>query len=265
MMGPGTQRSWEADRAAGRGGAGGGRGAGRPSLTSPGDAAAEAGGRMREAAAAAAAAARLQAVVRGYLVRKRLQSLRSKYESIVKEIEGDLDGVQWTGHLFPRPEFLSKSAQKSIKEFNREEVKVDRPPKQDAQYYQESKPMSDFEMQFPSRLLAEEAAEPKIDEVGESLEQAVDARLGNVCSLPGENEEGEPSNASSDWSSTILGTESPRMSQEFHFPKAPEVPRGMPGLQNYRKHLAMELLWLQQAIASRKNYLILKQRLGNPA
>lgn len=109
--------------------------------------------------------------------------------------------------------FYLQSAQKSIKEFNRQEVKVDRPPKQDAQYYQESKQMSDFEMQFPSRLLAEEAAEPKIDEVGESLEQAVDARLGNVCSLPGENEEGEPSNASSDWSSTILGTESPRMSQ----------------------------------------------------
>lgn len=53
MMGPGTQGSWKADRAAGRGGAAGGRGAGRPSLTSPGDAAAEAGRRMREAAAAA--------------------------------------------------------------------------------------------------------------------------------------------------------------------------------------------------------------------
>lgn len=46
-------------------------------------------------------------------------------------------------------------------------------------------------------------------------------------------------------------------SPESHFPKAPEVPRGMPGLQNYRKHLAMELLWLQQAIASRKNVRML--------
>ncbi|XP_013913136.1 PREDICTED: IQ domain-containing protein C [Thamnophis sirtalis] len=217
---------------------------------------------MREAAAVV----RLQAVVRGYLIRKRLQSIRSKYESIIKEIEGDLDWVQWTGHFFPRPAFLSKSAKKSIKQFNREEVKIDKPQKQDAQYFQEvsqSRQMCDFEMQFPSRLLAEVTAEPKIGEVGQ---QAVDAHSGNACSLPGENEEGgEPSNTSSDWSSTVLGMESPRMSQESHFPRAPEMPRGMPGLQNYRKHLAMELLWLQQAIASRKNYLILRQRLGKPA
>ncbi|ETE62289.1 IQ domain-containing protein C, partial [Ophiophagus hannah] len=150
------------------------------------------------------------------------------------------------------------SAKKSIKQFNREAVKIDKPQKQDAQYFQEashSKQMCDFEMQFPSRLLPEVTAEPKIGEVGQ---QAVDAHSGNVCCLPGENEEGgEPSNTSSDWSSTVLGVESPRLSQESHFPKAPEMPRGMPELQNYRKHLAMELLWLQQAIASRKNVRIL--------
>ncbi|XP_034269070.1 IQ domain-containing protein C isoform X2 [Pantherophis guttatus] len=260
MMGPDAQRSWKADPAQ----AAAGCGASRSSLTSSEGAVAVSRSRMR---GEAAAAARLQAVVRGYLIRKRLQSIRSKYESIVKEIEGDLDWVQWTGHFFPRPAFLSKSAKKSIKPFNREKVKIDKPQKQDAQYFQEisqSKQMCDFEMQFPSRLLAEvEPKEPKISEVGQ---QAVDAHSGNVCSLSGENEEGgEPSNASSDWSSTVLGMESPRMSQESHFPKAPEMLRGMPGLQNYRKHLAMELLWLQQAIASRKNYLILKHRLGKPA
>ncbi|XP_070620610.1 IQ domain-containing protein C [Erythrolamprus reginae] len=218
---------------------------------------------MREQAAAAA---RLQAVVRGYLIRKRLQSIRSTYESIVKEIEGDLDWVEWTGHSFPRPAFLSKSAKKSIKQFNREEVKIDKPQKQDGQCFQEvsqSRPMCDFEMQFPSRLLAEVTAEPKTGEAGQP---AVEARSGNVCGLPGESEEGGGSgDASSVWSSSVLGMESPRMSQESHFPNALEVPRGMPGLQSYRKHLAMELLWLQQAIASRKNYLILKQRLGKAA
>lgn len=111
--------------------------------------------------------------------------------------------------------FYLQSAKKSIKPFNREKVKIDKPQKQDAQYFQEisqSKQMCDFEMQFPSRLLAEvEPKEPKISEVGQ---QAVDAHSGNVCSLSGKNEEGgEPSNASSDWSSTVLGMESPRMSQ----------------------------------------------------
>ncbi|XP_043361887.1 IQ domain-containing protein C isoform X3 [Dermochelys coriacea] len=43
-----------------------------------------------------------------------------------------------------------------------------------------------------------------------------------------------------------------------------ELPQTLPDLQCYRNHLAMELLWLQQAIVSRKNYLILKQRLGTP-
>ncbi|KAM5182158.1 IQ domain-containing protein C [Mantella aurantiaca] len=33
-------------------------------------------------------------------------------------------------------------------------------------------------------------------------------------------------------------------------------------LQVHRNHLAMEILWVQQAIASRKNYLMVKQRLG---
>ncbi|XP_018427378.1 PREDICTED: IQ domain-containing protein C [Nanorana parkeri] len=33
-------------------------------------------------------------------------------------------------------------------------------------------------------------------------------------------------------------------------------------LQMHRSHLAMEILWVQQAIASRKNYLMVRQRLG---
>ncbi|XP_063168093.1 IQ domain-containing protein C [Candoia aspera] len=214
-----------------------------------------------------AAVVQLQAHVRGYLTRKRLQSLRSSYESIVKAIEGSLDWFQWSSHLLPRPVFLSKTAQKSIKakEFNSEEVE---PQKQDTQLCQEellSQRTCDFEMQLPSRLAAEVAAEPEVGEVGQSLERLVDAHPGNVCSLPGESEECRGSSrVSSDWSSTILGMESPRSSQEPHFPKAPEMPRAVPDLQNYRKHLAMELLWLQQAIVSRKKYLILKQRLGNP-
>ena len=32
-----------------------------------------------------------------------------------------------------------------------------------------------------------------------------------------------------------------------------ELPRTRSGLQSYRNHLIMELLWLQQAIVSRKN------------
>ncbi|XP_066431129.1 IQ domain-containing protein C [Eleutherodactylus coqui] len=34
-------------------------------------------------------------------------------------------------------------------------------------------------------------------------------------------------------------------------------------LRKHRSHLAMEMLWVQQAIASRKNYLMVRQRLGS--
>ncbi|XP_008633414.2 PREDICTED: IQ domain-containing protein C [Corvus brachyrhynchos] len=60
----------------------------------------------------------------------------------------------------------------------------------------------------------------------------------------------------SEWDSSDLGA-------------SPEIPadlRGVPRseLQSYRKHLLMELLWIQQAIASRKNFLLLKRKLGIP-
>ncbi|XP_040830054.1 IQ domain-containing protein C isoform X2 [Ochotona curzoniae] len=47
----------------------------------------------------------------------------------------------------------------------------------------------------------------------------------------------------------------------------PGTPHGSPEfqeLQCHRSHLAMELLWIQQAINSRKEYLILKQTLSSP-
>lgn len=42
------------------------------------------------------------------------------------------------------------------------------------------------------------------------------------------------------------------------------LPRSQTELQYHHNHLAMELLWLQQAINSRKEYLILKQTLTSP-
>ncbi|XP_009865152.1 PREDICTED: IQ domain-containing protein C, partial [Apaloderma vittatum] len=43
-----------------------------------------------------------------------------------------------------------------------------------------------------------------------------------------------------------------------------ELPWTPSALQSYRNHLKMEMLWLQQAIASRENYLMLKQKLETP-
>ncbi|MEE6484154.1 hypothetical protein FKM82_013771 [Ascaphus truei] len=65
---------------------------------------------------------------------------------------------------------------------------------------------------------------------------------------------------SSIWSSTVLEADT-----GLPFRLEPEdLPGKMSELQQHRNHLAMEMLWVQQAIASRKNYLLVRQKLGTP-
>ncbi|XP_009707165.1 PREDICTED: IQ domain-containing protein C, partial [Cariama cristata] len=85
------------------------------------------------------------------------------------------------------------------------------------------------------------------------------------CSAPAESEDWQnDSTVSSVWDSAILEAEPLEACLEISLEDIKELPRTRAGLQSYRNHLIMELLWLQQAIVSRKNYLMLKQRLGTP-
>ncbi|XP_010177125.1 PREDICTED: IQ domain-containing protein C, partial [Mesitornis unicolor] len=80
------------------------------------------------------------------------------------------------------------------------------------------------------------------------------------CSAPAESEGWQnDSNPRS-----VLEAESLEAFLEIPLEDIKELPRTRSELQAYRNHLVMELLWLQQAITSRKNYLMLKQRLGTP-
>lgn len=49
-----------------------------------------------------------QACVRGWLLRRRFRSLQQEYEEVVREIEGDLSELQWTGRYLLRPVFVPK-------------------------------------------------------------------------------------------------------------------------------------------------------------
>ncbi|XP_071624090.1 IQ domain-containing protein C isoform X2 [Heliangelus exortis] len=85
------------------------------------------------------------------------------------------------------------------------------------------------------------------------------------CSAPAESEDWQnDGTVSSVWDSTLLGAESLEASLGIPLEDLKELPRTHSGLQSYRNHLMMELLWLQQAIISRKNFLMLKQKLGTP-
>ncbi|PKK18972.1 IQ motif containing C [Columba livia] len=82
---------------------------------------------------------------------------------------------------------------------------------------------------------------------------------------PGESEDRQnDSTVLSAWDSAVLHAESLGASPEIPLEDVKELPRTRAGLQSYRNHLVMELLWLEQAIASRKNYLMLKKQLGIP-
>lgn len=48
---------------------------------------------------------RPQAFCRGYLKRKDLDWVRTQFEDIVREIDGDLDHLHWKGKIISKPHF----------------------------------------------------------------------------------------------------------------------------------------------------------------
>ncbi|KFV51559.1 hypothetical protein N341_10002, partial [Tyto alba] len=74
------------------------------------------------------------------------------------------------------------------------------------------------------------------------------------CSAPAESEDWQnDSSVSPVWGSAALEAESLEACPEIPLEDIKDLPRTRSGLQSYRNHLIMELLWLQQAIVSRKN------------
>lgn len=185
-----------------------------------------------------------QACVRGFLVRRQFQSLRAEYEAIVQEIEGDLGTLQWTEGWIPRPRFLPQKA-KSHQTWKAGE----RVPKSKQELW------SCFPCKEPEREAIQE--EMMLKKSGESS--------ANSGSLPCRDD----SPWLQDKQNRKPSQEETRDMSRMETPEAagPGLPHSQTELQDLqycRSHLAMELLWLQQAINSRKEYLILKQTLRSP-
>ncbi|KAM9606389.1 IQ domain-containing protein C isoform 3-T3 [Morphnus guianensis] len=218
------------------------------------------------------AVTRLQACVRGYLLRKRFRSLREEYEEVVREIEGDLSRLEWRGRFLPRPLFVPEkpaqgkrsgpleavpsdeaSAEKPQEEVDTSEPEHDRD-------CSSVKPTAQLESQKELSSTGEDdAANPP--NPGADADKCTEKE----CAAPAESEDWQnDSNVSSVWDSAVLEAESLESCLEIPLEDIKDLPRTRSGLQSYRNHLIMELLWLQQAIVSRKNYLMLKQRLGTP-
>ncbi|XP_053431558.1 IQ domain-containing protein C [Nycticebus coucang] len=184
----------------------------------------------------------LQACVRGFLVRRQFQSLRAEYEAIVREIEGDPVRIQWTKGWIPRPQFLPEKA----KSYGTWKVE---------------KRVSNLQQELRSRFSCKEAEREAI------WEEMVFKKSGESSANPGNLCRGDGPWLQTDWSRKTSQEEIGDMIRMKNPATGPGLLHSQPQLQElqyHRSHLAMELLWLQQAINSRKEYLMLKQTLRSP-
>ncbi|XP_031450657.1 IQ domain-containing protein C isoform X2 [Phasianus colchicus] len=215
------------------------------------------------------AVTRLQAGVRGFLLRRRLRAVRAEYEEVVKEIEGELSELRWTGRWLRTPVFVAEPVKEECSAMQ-EAVSSDKGSTEKTQQERDvSKPEQDWGSSSSVKPTAQLQSEKELGSMGE-CSVASPTNLGAVtgkstekrCSAPAESKEWQnTSSVSSVWDSTDLEPGSLKACLEIPLMDVKELPRTQPGLQSFRNHLIMELLWLQQAIDSRKNYLKLKQRL----
>ncbi|XP_078422204.1 IQ domain-containing protein C [Cetorhinus maximus] len=231
----------------------------------------------------------LQAYVRGYLVRKKFQRLRQDYESIVKEIEGSVDFLEWDGKELLRPTFKNQNAKiKGVNGVMKMKTPETLCPEREKNgiclLFEDDEPEKDY---CESQTFSTTGNIPTVSEqlevpgtpivVPASFDQAPDKtecviqplELEKASSASDERKDSDITmnftDVTSVWNSTVLEISSNVTSTENLCKlQRKEMPTTLEELQKYRSSLAMELLWLQQAIASRKNYLILKQRLGTP-
>ncbi|XP_049630817.1 IQ domain-containing protein C [Suncus etruscus] len=178
----------------------------------------------------------LQACVRGFLVRRHFQSLRAEYEAIVREIDGDLGTLQWTEGWIPTPRFPPQKAKSPwiLQAGERTNPKRAEPT---------------CLCKKPEKEAICEKTTLKVSRENSTLE----GRLPHTDARP----QGQSGKAHLDRSADWQWMKKPETA-------GPGLPHSQMELQELRSHLAMELLWLQQAINSRKEYLILKQTLRSP-
>ncbi|XP_036207716.1 IQ domain-containing protein C isoform X1 [Myotis myotis] len=184
----------------------------------------------------------LQACVRGFLVRRQFQSLRAEYEAIVREIEGDLGTLQWTEGWIPRPQFLPQKARS-----HRNWKAGERVPQSEQELW------SCFPCKEPEK-------EMLLKKSGESSANSESLHRRDDSSWLQDQQSRKTRKPSQEETEAMPRMENP----EAAGPGLPHSPTELQELQYQHSHLAMELLWIQQAINSRKEYLVLKQTLGSP-
>ncbi|XP_051504447.1 IQ domain-containing protein C [Myxocyprinus asiaticus] len=191
-----------------------------------------------------------QAYCRGYLMRKDLSSVRTQFEDIVREIDGNLDHLLWRGNIIPKPHFTDTKSLLLKYGCSRNQCNdhLDDSAKEQKVDYEDSKSVLRSEVLVPER---DEAPKTAGAEASTLLDGDVEQR----------------DNLTDDFT-TLCSAVNPDISHSSLLQKGTHVhsvfkdgAHTADSLRQQRSALAMELLWIQQAIRSRKKYLTLKQRM----
>ncbi|XP_053291170.1 IQ domain-containing protein C [Pleuronectes platessa] len=209
-----------------------------------------------------------QARARGYLVRREVGRAREDFEDIVKEIDGGLRHLQWTSTVIPIPHFtdpddLFPRPSSDASKASDPGLDVGTCPRRSR-----TAPSRDREEAQTLLLQKTEAERDGSETKGRThISSGCDGDVG----VPGQREqEGDQHEEAGDsigdsttiWSSLELDENHSHCHQgPRQYCLAQEVPRTPEALRLHRNTLTMELVWLQQAIESRKKYLSLKDRL----
>ncbi|XP_023646710.1 IQ domain-containing protein C isoform X2 [Paramormyrops kingsleyae] len=192
-----------------------------------------------------------QASGRGWLVRRDLGLARRDYEDIVREIEGELSGLLWRGAAMPTPRFPALSSAGSAGELS-----ASCPGRRLGESRQETHmPEKDHGPGAPSQLCS------TVEDSGPAGSESEAVPRLHVSGGRDETGDGGVShNVAVDCNYTSQLRQMGMQRQSW----VRELPRTREELRLQRSSLAMELLWVQQAIGSRKKYLMLKQGLAAP-
>uniref|UniRef100_A0A4W5NF83 IQ motif containing C n=1 Tax=Hucho hucho TaxID=62062 RepID=A0A4W5NF83_9TELE len=209
-----------------------------------------------------------QAHARGYLMRKELKCARSEFEDIVRDIEGDVNHLDWKGNIVAIPHFKEDGPSGIVTKKHAEEApdRGSRPLEQPGER-EGAQLMSD--RLDPERDDPHSHGHASISRGSSSPPSCPPGGEGETESSQGEQLDGggmleSTGDTTTVWSSLALDVSYgcfQKGSQQWRS-LAQDVPHTPEALQLHRNNLAMEMLWLQQAIASRKKYLSLKERLN---
>ncbi|XP_065152531.1 IQ domain-containing protein C [Paramisgurnus dabryanus] len=193
-----------------------------------------------------------QAFCRGYLIRKYLSLVRTQFEDIVREIDGGLDNLHWEESIIPKPHFTdTESLLLQYGRFKNQSY--------DDQFEDSAREQMTDNMYGETPVPSSEVLVPEKDEVFETGNRDKSTPLDEDRTI-GPNCMGESTTLWSVVNPDVTHSSFLQKGDNLHF-AFKDTEHTPESLRQQRSTLTMELLWIQQAISSRKKYLTLIQRM----